>query len=65
MKDMDGSIEVLTKGLAVNPTSESLLYELGFTYDRVGRYQDSIDTYLKYIEENPYANMAWYNLGNA
>jgi tetratricopeptide (TPR) repeat protein len=65
MKDMDGSIEVLTKGLSVNPTSESLLYELGFTYDRVGRYQDSIDTYLKYIEENPYANMAWYNLGNA
>lgn len=65
LKDLDASIEVLQKGLTLHPKSEALLYELGFTFDRVGRYQESITTYLAYIEENPYANMAWYNLGNA
>jgi len=65
MNNLDASIEVLQQALGKNPKAESLLYELGFTYDRVGRHQEAIGTYLSYIEENPYANMAWYNLGNA
>ena len=65
LRDFDAAVGILEKALATFPKHDAILYELGFLYDRRGNYEQAIETYLRYIEENPYANMAWYNLGNA
>lgn len=65
INDFDACVALLEKALDQFPEVESLLYELGFMYDRLDRHTDAVRCYLSYIDENPYASMAWYNLGNS
>ena len=41
------------------------MYEIAYCYDRLGDYQQAINCYTSFIDENPYSFTAWYNLGNA
>ncbi len=59
------AIEVLQKALIANKHNEAALYEMGRCYDALGATEASINTYLKFIDEQPYSSTAWYNLGNA
>lgn len=46
-------------------TNEEALYKICFWTDFTGRNAESIELHLKIINENPYSDLAWFNLGAA
>lgn len=46
-------------------TNEEALNRLWFCTELLGTYDDSIKFHTALIDENPYAHMAWFNLGHA
>ena len=51
--------------LILEPTNEEALYKIGFWTDYNGRYEESIEIHQKIIEDFPYSELAWFNLGLA
>ncbi len=47
----------------LDPTDSSILYEMAFCLERQNRNKESRDLYIKYLKENPFVKIAWYNLG--
>jgi tetratricopeptide (TPR) repeat protein len=52
----------LRKALAIAPDCEEALYELAFLFESQSRWNDCVSLYDRFLEENPYAYYAWYNL---
>jgi tetratricopeptide (TPR) repeat protein len=51
--------------LEQDPNNEEALYKICFWTDFTGRNDESIELHLKIIDENPYSELAWFNLGAA
>ncbi|HVG42465.1 MAG TPA: tetratricopeptide repeat protein [Chitinophagaceae bacterium] len=51
--------------LQAEPTNEEALYKICFWTDFTGRNEESIRLHLNIIEEYPYSELAWFNLGAA
>lgn len=51
--------------LTLDPNSEEALYKIGFWTDYTGNYEESISIHNKIIDEFPYSELAWFNLGLA
>lgn len=51
--------------LLVDPTNEEALYKICFWSDFTGRNEESIRLHLQLIDDNPYSELAWFNLGSS
>ncbi len=51
--------------LQLDPASEEALYKICFWTDFTGRNEESIKLHKEIIEEQPYNELAWFNLGAA
>ena len=51
--------------LEEEPTNEEALYKICFWTDFTGRNEESIKLHLNIINDHPYSELAWFNLGAA
>lgn len=63
--DFDKVFNCLLLILEDNPTNEEALYKICFWADYTGRNEESIKIHQKIIDEYPYSQLAWFNLGTA
>ena len=64
-EEFDKVFDCLLLILNEEPTNEEALYKICFWTDFTGRNEESIRLHLKIIDEHPYNELAWFNLGAA
>jgi len=64
-EEFDKVFDCLLMILKDEPTNEEALYKICFWTDFTGRNEESIRLHLSIIEESPYSELAWFNLGAA
>lgn len=64
-ENFDKAFDCLAKALSINPSSEDALYKLSHIVDMTDKYDESVALHLSIIEKEPYAWLAWFNLGRA
>lgn len=62
VEDYQGAIESLIQSLEINPNHEASLFELGYCYDMAQELETGVTFFQKYLDENPYSFVGWYNL---
>jgi tetratricopeptide (TPR) repeat protein len=62
-KEFDTSLKLLEKGYKFNNKNTELLYELAFCYEQMDDFEMAVSINLQIINLDPFANEAWYNLG--
>jgi tetratricopeptide (TPR) repeat protein len=65
LENYDLAIDSLKHALGINPENEAVLYELAYCFDVSDAHQASVSYFRQFTNDNPYAFVAWYNLGNA
>ncbi len=56
---------ILLHALQIQPSNEALLERFGSCIEITKRYKDSVPIHENLLDQDPYAYLAWYNLGNA
>ncbi len=64
-EDFDKVFDCLREILLQDPQNEEALYKICFWTDYTGRSAESIELHKKIIDEYPYSELAWFNLGAA
>jgi len=64
-EEFDKVFDCLQLILQSDPTNEEALYKICFWTDFTGRNEESIRLHLSIIDEYPYSELAWFNLGAA
>ena len=64
-EEFDKVFNCLKLILEQDPVNEEALYKICFWADYTGRNEESIDIHTKIIDEFPYTQLAWFNLGAA
>lgn len=64
-EEFDKLFDCLTLILEQEPTNEEALYKICFWTDFTGRNEESIRLHQHIIDEHPYSELAWFNLGAA
>ncbi len=64
-EDFDKVFNCLRLILEQDNTNEEALYKICFWTDYTGRNEESINLHKYIIEEHPYTQLAWFNLGAA
>lgn len=57
------SVNFLERATHLNPGNNRYLYELGFAYEKMGDLERSVKLYLNYLDEDPFSENTWFNLG--
>jgi tetratricopeptide (TPR) repeat protein len=64
-EEFDKVFDCLKLILEEDDTNEEALYKICFWTDFTGRNEESIRLHLQIINEHPYSELAWFNLGAA
>lgn len=64
-EDFDKVFNCLKLILEQDPTNEEALYKICFWTDYTGKNEESIQLHQQIIDEYPYTQLAWFNLGAA
>jgi len=64
-ENFDKAFDCLAKALTINPSSEDALYKMSHIVDMTDKYAESVTLHSAIIEKEPYAWLAWFNLGRA
>jgi tetratricopeptide (TPR) repeat protein len=64
-EEFDKVFDCLKVVLEEDPANEEALYKICFWTDFTGRNEESIRLHLNIIEEQPFSELAWFNLGAA
>lgn len=64
-EEFDKLFDCLKLILEQEPTNEEALYKICFWTDFTGRNEESIRLHQHIIDEHPYSELAWFNLGAA
>lgn len=64
-ENFDKVFDCLKVILEQEPTNEEALYKICFWTDFTGRNEESIRLHLQIIDEHPFNELAWFNLGAA
>jgi len=64
-EQFDKIFDCLLLILEQDPNNEEALYKICFWTDFTGRFEESIKIHHKIIDEFPYNEIAWFNLGTA
>ena len=62
-EEFDKIFDCLKLILEQEPTNEEALYKICFWTDFTGRNEESIKLHQQIIEDHPYSELAWFNLG--
>jgi tetratricopeptide (TPR) repeat protein len=62
-EEFDKIFDCLKLILEQEPTNEEALYKICFWTDFTGRNEESIKLHQQIIDEHPYSELAWFNLG--
>jgi tetratricopeptide (TPR) repeat protein len=62
-EEFDKIFDCLKLILEQDPTNEEALYKICFWTDFTGRNDESIKLHQQIIDEHPYSELAWFNLG--
>ncbi|MBX2974303.1 MAG: tetratricopeptide repeat protein [Flavobacteriales bacterium] len=65
LEKYDLALESLKQALTINPENEAVLYELAYCFDVSDAHQAAVAFFREFTNENPYAFVAWFSLGNA
>ena len=57
--------ECIREVLIAEPTNEEALYKVCFWTDFTGRNEEGIRLHMEILEDHPYSELAWFNLGAA
>ncbi|MCL6524908.1 MAG: tetratricopeptide repeat protein [Thermoflavifilum sp.] len=63
--EFDRVFDCLVRVLHIDPNHEEALHKICFWTEYCGRYEESIQLHQKIIDEYPYNELAWFNLGAA
>lgn len=61
----DDLFNALTQTLKLSPTNEEALSRLWFCVEFTEKYAESVAFHKRFIDDNPYAHLAWFNLAHA
>jgi tetratricopeptide (TPR) repeat protein len=64
-EEFDKVFDVMVMILKEDPLNEEALYKICFWTDFTGRNEESIQLHKALIDEYPYSELAWFNLGAA
>jgi tetratricopeptide (TPR) repeat protein len=64
-EDFDKVFDCLKEVLTVDPLNEEALYKICFWTDFTGRNEEGIRLHQEIIDEHPFSELAWFNLGAA
>ncbi|HZF63647.1 MAG TPA: tetratricopeptide repeat protein [Chitinophagaceae bacterium] len=64
-EEFDKVFDCLHVILTEDPTNEEALYKICFWTDFTGRNEESIRLHTRIIDQHPYNELAWFNLGAA
>lgn len=64
-EEFDKVFDCLLLVLQTDPVNEEALYKICFWTDFTGRNEESIRLHMAIIDEHPYNELAWFNLGAA
>lgn len=64
-ENFDKLFDCLKMILEQDPNNEEALYKICFWTDHTGRNEEGIKLHQKILDENPYNELAWFNLGAA
>jgi tetratricopeptide (TPR) repeat protein len=64
-EEFEKVFDVMVMILKEDPLNEEALYKICFWTDFTGRYDESIELHKALIDEYPYSELAWFNLGAA
>jgi tetratricopeptide (TPR) repeat protein len=64
-EEFDKIFDCLKLILEQDPANEEALYKICFWTDFTGRNEESITLHMHLIDENPYSELAWFNLAAA
>ena len=64
-EEFDKVFNCLKLILKQDPTNEEALYKICFWTDYTGKNEESIRLHLRIIDEHPFNQLAWFNLGAA
>lgn len=64
-EEFDKVFDVLVMILKEDPVNEEALYKICFWTDFTGRNEESIKLHTEIIDDYPYSELAWFNLGAA
>ena len=64
-EEFDKVFDCLVHILHSDPNNEEALYKICFWTDFTGRSEESIKLHQKLVDESPYNELAWFNLGAA
>src|SRR6185312_1670822 len=62
-EDFEKLFNCLKLILQQDPTNEEALYKICFWADYTGKNEESIEIHKRIIDEHPYCQLAWFNLG--
>lgn len=65
MKDFDKMFQVLQEALAIDPENQEALEKIWVSVELSKKYEESVEFHHTFINDHPYAYLAWYNLGQA
>ncbi|RXR19442.1 tetratricopeptide repeat protein [Flavobacterium amnicola] len=63
MDELELAKENFIKCLEEDPEEQSSLYNVIYCFEFLEQYEDAIAFLTKYIDENPYSEIAWHQLG--
>jgi tetratricopeptide (TPR) repeat protein len=64
-EDFTAMFHAIRRALRLNPDNEAALERMWLCTELTRKYDASIKIHTQIIDQNPYAYLAWYNLGNA
>ncbi len=62
VEDYAGAISSLKQSLEINPNHEASLFELGYCFDMAQELENGAIYFTRYLDQNPYSFVGWYNL---
>lgn len=65
LEEYEEALELYTKALALNPTSLTIFYNVGFTLKRLGHLDDAIAIYNQILAQEPHYAYAHFSRGLA
>lgn len=63
LEEYEKAKDYFIKCLKVNPEDYTALYNIVYCFDFMGKTQESIAFLNDYIDENPYSEVAWHQMG--
>ncbi|OJV17868.1 MAG: hypothetical protein BGO30_07965 [Bacteroidetes bacterium 41-46] len=61
--DFENALEFINKTISIEGETLELLNDLAFCYERLGNFNESIVAYEKCLDEDPFNDNIWFNLG--